>query len=341
MGRPTIKDLASEAGVSIATVNRVLAGNSGVRTGTMERVREAAEAIGFYGAGAIRSRIIAARPKMKFGFLLHQPGREFYQNIAKSLHKAAENVADCDVTIRIEFLEDLTPQNTANRMLALAENCDALGVVAAVHPILSQAVDQLQQRGLPVFGLVSQLSATGQVPYIGTDNWKAGRLAAWTIQNVCKSPGKVGILVGNHRYRCQEMNEAGFRSYFREFAPEFTLLEPLSTFESSAVAQEMTEKLLRDVPDLAGLFVAGGGITGVVSALRQTVEPGRIVVVCHQLLEVTRQALLDNYLTLLISYGLEDFAARIMSGMIRAARNPEHGNLTDIMPFEIYTRENI
>jgi hypothetical protein len=35
------------------------------------------------------------------------------------------------------------------------------------------------------------------------------------------------ILVGNHRYRCQEMNESGFRSYFREHAPGFTLLEPL------------------------------------------------------------------------------------------------------------------
>ena len=64
------------------------------------------------------------------------------------------------------------------------------------------------------------------------------------------------------------MNESGFRSYFREYAPEFTLLEPLSTFESSAVAQEMTEKLLRDHPDLAGLYVAGGGITGALAALR-------------------------------------------------------------------------
>jgi LacI family transcriptional regulator len=341
MGRPTIRDLASEAGVSVATVNRVLAGHTGVRSPTMARVKEAAEAIGFYGVGAIRSRISAARPKYQFGFLLHQPGREFYQNIAKALRKAAENVEDCDISIRVEFLEDLTPQNTAERMLALAENCQAIGVVAAVHPILSQAVDQLQQRGLPVFGLVSQLSATGQVPYIGTDNWKAGRLAAWTIHNVCKKPGKIGIFVGNHRYRCQEMNEAGFRSYFREFAPDFTLLEPMSTFESSTIAQEMTEKLIRDVPDLSGLFVAGGGITGVVNGLRQNVQPGQIVVVGHQLIDVTRKALLDNYLTLLISYELDDFAARTIAGMVQAVRTPDQGNLTNIMPFEIFTRENI
>lgn len=55
------------------------------------------------------------------------------------------------------------------------------------------------------------------------------------------------------------MNETGLRSYFREFAADFTLLNPQSTFESAAVAQEMTEELLREHPDLAGLYVQGAG----------------------------------------------------------------------------------
>ena len=141
---------------------------------------------------------------------------------------------------------------------------------------------------MPVFALISQLSATGHVHYVGLDNWKVGRTSAWAIANICKAPGKLGILVGNHRYRCQEMNESGFRSYFREFAPEFTLLEPLSTFETSAVAQEMTEKLLREHPDLAGLYVAGGGITGAVEALRASGRADEIVTVGYELMDVTR-----------------------------------------------------
>lgn len=100
-------------------------------------------------------------------------------------------------------------------------------------------------------------SATGQVLYVGLDTWKVGRTAAWTFANICKTPGKIGILLGNPRYRNQEMNETGFRSYFRELTPEFTLLEPLSTHEASAVAQEMTEKLLVEHPDVVGLYVSG------------------------------------------------------------------------------------
>ena len=151
-----------------------------------------------------------------------------------------------------------------------------LGVVAAAHPLVNEAVEALRQRDVPVFALVSQLSATGNVRYVGLDNWKVGRTAGW-VSKICKAPGKLGILVGNHRYRCQEINESGFRSYFRELAPGFSLLEPHSTFETSAIAQEMTEKLFSENPDLAGLYVAGGGITGAVAALRASGRASEIV----------------------------------------------------------------
>src|ERR1700722_6028089 len=249
MSRPTIKDLAKAAGVSVATVNRVIGGTGDVRPATMGRVRDAAQAIGFYGLGTIENRVGAARPKYRFGVLLQQPTRTFYKELAGALRSAADRISDADVEVQIEFLEELSPQNIAARMVALGERCNAISVVAAVHPVVTQAVEDLQKRGVPVFALISQLAATGDVHYVGLDNWKVGRTSAWAFQHICKAPGKLGILVGNHRYRCQEMNESGFRSYFREFASEFTLLEPLTTFESSAVAQEMTERLLRENPD--------------------------------------------------------------------------------------------
>src|SRR5207344_2998217 len=116
------------------------------------------------------------------------------------LKLGAERAADCDIDLRVEFMEELTPQDIAARMMALAETCDAIGVVAAVHPLLTQAIDALQQRGVPVFALISQLAATGETHYVGLDNWKVGRTAAWAFEHMCHAPGKLGILVGNHRY---------------------------------------------------------------------------------------------------------------------------------------------
>lgn len=342
MGRPTIRDLAMAADVSVATVNRVLAGSGHVRPPTMQRVMAAAEAIGFYGIGAIHSRVAAARAKYRFGFLLHQPSRAFYQNLAAALRAAAGRRQDCEIDARIEFLDDLSPETTAAHMVALGRDCDALGVVAAVHPLVTQAIEALQEQGKPVFSLVSQLSATGEVHYVGLDAWKVGRTAAWAVHHLCKGPGKLGILVGNHRYRCQEMNESGFRSYFREHAPDFTLLEPLSTFETRAVAQEMTERLLREHSDLAALYVAGGGISGALAGLRASGRAGGLVVVGYELMDITRAALLDRTLTFVISHPLERLADAAMAGMVRAAEaGPGGGSYTSVLPFEIYTAENI
>lgn len=342
MTRPTIRDLAEAAGVSIATANRVIGGGGSVKQSTMQRVKDAAQAIGFYGLGTIDSRLAASRPKYRFGFVLHQPTRQFYLNLAQALRLASERISDCAIDLKIEFLDDLSPQNTASRMLALAESCDAIGVVAAVHPLVVEAVETLQLKGKPVFALISQITPTGQVHFVGLDNWKVGRTAAWMFEHVCDQPGKLGILVGNPRYRCQEMNESGFRSYFREHAPDFTILEPRSTFESKAVAEEMSENLLKEHPDLKGLYVAGGGISGAIAALREAGKAGKVVLVGYELMDVTKQALLDGTMTFAISHPLNRLADETLTGMVRSLKaKGGGGNFTSVLPFEIYTRENI
>jgi len=342
MTRPTIRDLANAAGVSIATANRVIGGSGNVKQSTMQRVKDAAQEIGFYGLGTIDSRVAAARAKYRFGFLLHQPSRQFYLNLAQALRLTSERMTDCVIDLRIEFLDDLSPQNTAEKMLALAETCDAVGVVAAVHPIVLGAVETLQRQGKPVFALISQIAPTSQVHFIGLDNWKVGRTAAWMFEHVCDHPGKLGILVGNPRYQCQEMNESGFRSYFREYASDFTILEPRSTFESKAVAEEMTENLLKEHPDLKGLYVAGGGISGALAALRATGKAGKVTLVGYELMDVTKQALLDGTMTFAISHPLNRIAEETLTGMVRTVKaKGGGGNFTSVLPFEIYTRENI
>ncbi|NJO37129.1 MAG: substrate-binding domain-containing protein, partial [Rhizobiales bacterium] len=224
----------------------------------------------------------------------------------------------------------------------LGSASDGLAVVTAEHPLVTEAIDRLLGQGVPVFSLISPLSARGNVGYVGLDNWKVGRTAAWAFDRICRTSGKIGILVGNHRYRCQEMNESGFRSYFREFGDGFVLLEPLSTFESAAIAREMTEQLLAEHPDLQGLFISGGGITGALAALRDSGRAGRIVAIGYELMDVTKAALMDGTLTLVIAHPLQRLARETIAAMIRA-RSAGDGAVSQTiqLPFDIHTAENL
>ncbi len=342
MTRPTIRDLAKEAGVSVSTVNRVLAGDNSVRDYTVQQVKETAERIGYYGLRAIQAKIIARKPKLRFGFLLHQPSRKFYKMLGAALEAAARAHADQEIETEIFYAEDLAPQVIAAKLIELGERCNAVGIVTAVHPLVTNAVNTLQAKDVPVFALISQLSQADGVNYVGLDNWKLGRASAWAFHHICKSPGKIGVLVGNYRYRCQEMNEIGFRSYFREMAPEFTILEPLATFETNAVAEEMTENLINEHPDLVGLFIAGGGISGAMNALRTRGKSGHVMGLGFELTDNTRAGLLDGTLTMVLGHPLERLAQETISGMLRAIKlGPESGKQITILPFETYTRESI
>lgn len=342
MTRSTIRDLAQEASVSVSTVNRVLAGDNTVRDHTVQQVKDAAERIGYYGIRAIQAKIISRKPRLRFGFILHQPTRKFYKMIGAALETAAHAHSDQEIETEIFYAEDLAPQVIAAKLIELGERCNAVGVVTAVHPLVTNAVMVLQAKNVPVFALISQLSQADGVNYVGLDNWKLGRASAWAFHHICKTPGKIGVLVGNYRYRCQEMNEIGFRSYFREMAPEFTILEPLATFEINAVAEEMTEHLIKDHPDLVGLFIAGGGISGAMNALRTLGKSGKIMGVGFDLTDNTRAGLLDGTLTMVLGHPLERLAQETITGMLRVIKfGAESGKLITILPFETHTRESI
>ncbi len=340
--RPTIPDLAEASGVSVSTVNRVINNGAAVRKPTRERVLHAAERIGFYGLGSLEHSIRMNRETHRLGILLQQGSRVFYRDLGTALERAAEGFANGKVELELEYMDDLSPGNVAGRLLALSERCEALGVVAAEHPLVSDAIDAALDKGVPVAGLIAPLTARGNVGFVGLDNWKVGRTAAWAFDKICRRPGKIGILVGNHRYRNQELNESGFRSYFREHNSAFQLLEPLSTYESSAVAHELTEGLLARHPDMCGLFISGGGITGALAALRDRKPDDGFVSVGYELFETTRAGLIDGTLTLVISHPLRAFASETIEAMIRAKKaGPDAGTQNVTLGFELYTRENL
>ena len=340
--RPTIPDLAQAAGVSVSTVNRVINEAERVRQPTRERVLRAAQEIGFYGLGTIEHAVRNTRDTHHLGILLQQGGRAFYRDLGCALERAAEVYADANVELTLEFSDDLSADNVATRLMGMGDVCESVALVAAEHPIVSDAIDAVLGRGVPVAGLIASLSARGNVGFVGLDNWKVGRTAGWAFDKISRTPGKIGILVGNHRYRNQELNENGFRSYFREHNSAFTLLEPLSTYESAAVARELTEKLFGEHPDLCGLFISGGGITGALAAMRDCPRGDDFVAVGYELFDATRTALIDGTLTMVISHPMDAFAREAISTMIKAKKaEPDAGALNVTLRFEIYTSENV
>jgi LacI family transcriptional regulator len=88
MLRPTMRDVAERAGVSLKTVSRVVNGEAGVRQATLERVEDAIRTLGFMRNDLARS-LRHGQTSTTIGLVFEDLANPFYSAIAR----AAEEVA--------------------------------------------------------------------------------------------------------------------------------------------------------------------------------------------------------------------------------------------------------
>lgn len=192
-GDEATPDLAGAADISVSTVNRVLNQPNSVRQPTRERVMGGAEEIGLYDLGTIRCAVRSALQTHRLGPPLQQRGRRFYRNLCDAMQAEAAR--------RTGKTVDLSPERLARRLVALGEICESVAHIAVQHPIVADAIDAVISKGMPVAGLIAPLSSQANFNFVGLDNWKVGRTAAWAFTKMVREPGKTGILLGNHRNR--------------------------------------------------------------------------------------------------------------------------------------------
>jgi LacI family transcriptional regulator len=337
--RPTLTDLAKAAGVSIATVDRVINRRLPVSDDTTQRVVRAAETIGYHATSLLKRRI-AETPVRRFGFLL-QKRDAFYQNLGRELVQATKSAKDIDGKAVLGFMEELVPAVVARRLRDIAPRVDAIAIVAMDHPQINQAVDEIVARGKPVFTLLSQITASSCKGHLGLDSRKCGRIAGWTIARMAARQGRIGILVGSHRYLNQETSEISFRAYMREHAPHMQLLEPIINLDDERIAYEAVSNMLASYPDLVAIYVAGGGQDGLIKALREFGGRPRPVAVCNELTATTKAALIDTVIDLALGTPVLPLALRTVSLMAAACGEDRYVPQQIFLPPEIFVSENV
>lgn len=339
--RPTIEQLAKASGVSVATVDRVLNRRLPVRTDTASRVFEAANRIGFHAAGLIGQRIREELPEYRLGFLLLKSGQHFYGEFGQEIERAVAAASSFRGTAVIDHASSQAPAEIVTKLETLAKRCLAVAIVAPEHPAVTVAVEGLKARGIPVFSLLSDFAAGIRQGYVGVHNGKVGRTAAWMIARTSK-PGKVALFVGSHRFHGHELREMGFRAFFREEVPDFTVLETVVNLETRQLTHDTLLDLAARHPDLVGCYVAGGGMEGAISALQQMEPARRPVTVCNEITPTSRAALADRLLTMVIATPLRALSGELIDLMAETIRNGGRAAPSQtFLPFDIYLPESI
>ncbi len=338
--RPTLFDLAKAAGVSIATVDRVINRRLPVSDDTSQRVVQAAESIGYHATSLLKRRV-QEMPVRRFGFLLQKPDA-FYKQLGQELVNASRASHVVEAKPVVEFVDDVVPAIIAERLLQISKKADAVAVVAMDHPVVIEAVETIIAQGKPVFTLLSNINSPACSGHFGADSRKCGRIAGWTISRLAKKPGKIGILVGSHRYLNQELSEISFRTYMREHAPNFQLLEPIINLDDERIAYEAVSQMVASNKDLVGIYVSGGGQEGLIRGLREFCTPRQLVAVCNELTPATRAALHDGVIDLTLGTPFASIARLVVEAMAKGTTSQDMPHLRPLnLPPDVFIPENI
>ena len=302
------------------------AGRLGARVSIAAVGALAARLVGYHAATLIGQRVHADQPRLRLGLVLHKERQAFYQQFKVEAEKAVSQAIGVRASLQVAFASSQSPKDFTELMEGMAGRVDAIAATAVTHPEVTEAVVRLNARGIPCFSLLNDFGQGVRQNYLGLNNLKVGRIAAHMIATAAHNAGKIAVFVGGYRWHGHELRETGVRSYFREHAPQFQVLDTLINLETRQLTYEATLDLLSRHPDLRGIYCAGGGMEGAIAAVREARQPGEVALVVNELTPESRAALIGRHVTMVIATPLQ----RLCNDLIRLATETVSDGMTPV-----------
>ncbi|MEQ8740218.1 MAG: LacI family DNA-binding transcriptional regulator, partial [Hoeflea sp.] len=288
--RPTVHDIASEAGVSLATVDRVLNGRPGVRRQTIEKVEEAIKRLGYVRDVAAAN--LAKRRIYPLVFIVPGGPNSFMRNLQAQIRAAGARSLIDRTSIRIERVPPFDPSALERTLSKIdPETVCGVALVATDTPGVRAAVDRLIAAGVGVVTLVSDLPGSQRAHFSGIDNVAAGRTAGSLIGRFCgQRDGKVLVVAGSMTLSDHMHRARGFAEVLESEFEHLKIVGPIETNDDGARVEQEVERALEQEKDIVAVYNLGAGNRGLIEALSRH-RAMRLSVVGHELTAHSRQAL--------------------------------------------------
>ncbi|MFT3847670.1 MAG: LacI family DNA-binding transcriptional regulator [Propionivibrio sp.] len=330
-----LTDIAVAAGVSTATVDRVLNRRGGVSPEKEGRVLDWARKLQV-------DRDLERRPTriLRIGVVMQSPANPFYEVLSQAFVKANSLYFGASIQATLYYFDVQAPRETADMLRKIAGSQDALIVVLPDHPLITTALQAVSAQ-MPVVTMVSDLPQSGRLAYVGLDNRAAGRAAGELMgRYVGRAGGDIVVVSGLQSFIGQGEREMGFRAVLAERHPHCRLLTVLETREQPEKAGELVTAILQRTPEVAGVYNLSAGDAGIAEALRHFGRIGKTVFISHELTPERKALLQDGVIDAIIDQDPESEAMSAVQLLARHFGRSAEETVQTRTPARIYIREN-
>lgn len=258
-----IREIARQAGLSEATVDRVLNRRGGVRGSTVDEVHRAIADL-----QRQRSQMRLTGRTFFLDLVVDAPAR-FSSAVRTALESQLPLVRPATFRARFHLAEaPPVPELVATLDSIARRGSQGVVLKAPDHPLVIAAVERLAEAGIPVVTLVTDLPTSRRVAYVGLDNRAAGATAAYLLDQWLPDDAAVLVTRGTGSFRGEDDREMGFRSTMRALRPGRRQVDLLDATGSGDVLRGLTRDALAADPDIVAAYslYATGGNAATVAA---------------------------------------------------------------------------
>jgi LacI family transcriptional regulator len=257
-----IREIAAQAGLSTATVDRVLHGRGGVRASTVREVEQAIADL-----ERQQSQLRLGGRTFMIDVVVQAPLR-FSAQVRVALEAELPALRPAVIRSRFHFL-DSPAVGDLTAVLERIGRVKSHGVILKA-PDKPEVVAAVAGLSVPVVTLVTDLPTSRRTAYVGIDNRAAGATAAYLLEQwLADRAGDVLVVRGHGSFRGEDERELGFRAELRARAAGRRIVEVVDEEDRAEAVHDGIREMLAHNPAVRAvysLYAGAGGNAAVVDA---------------------------------------------------------------------------
>jgi len=273
----TIKDIAQELNVSVATVSRALSGEKGVSPDLRKKIIKKAQNMGYFCWPSLN--LLNGEPKKVA--VIFPENDYFWERVDRGVRDAQELLWHSGVELKIFRTagHNLAQQNQLLENILQKENIDGLALVPADFTQLDYFINAFYLQGVAVATFNVDAPLSKRLFYVGQNLNQAGKVTGKIFNNLLRDKeGKISILTSNKRAPSHMGRWQGLIDFVHKKGLPLDVSQVVEAKDDEEAYQITKDKLLKE-KDLLGIFVSTAfGNIGVGRALKEKGKKDVVVV---------------------------------------------------------------
>lgn len=295
MRKVKISEVAADAGVSRATVDRVLNRRGGVSIEKERAVLLTAKALGLD-----RNLKVPPIKALRVCVLMKPPQNPFYEQLVHGFKEANLLFAQQAITAYVSHIDVLAPEAIRQRLVRLTANYDALILIVPVHEKLLDVLRQIATK-IPVVTLATDLPLEVPHHYVGPSNYESGRLAGELMGRLIgKDGGRVLLVAGLENFSGHREREMGFASVLADDYPQCPVSVRIESHDQGALVADAIAAALRRDPTICGIYNISQGNDEIARRIGSLRAKRLVVFIGHDLTPTSRALLKSRQMDVVI-----------------------------------------